>query len=112
MKIKNYTVKFTKKANDDINDIYDYILNKYFDVFAAGNAYNRIFKDIRNIIPYPYAYPEIDIDLLRNKGIHLKKTRKYKIFYSVGDEIILIIHICSNKKSYENIIVDLLERIT
>ena len=74
MKIERNLIVYTKKAENDLNEIYDYIIDEYYDIFSAKRTVDKIQKEINNLVYYPEGYPLIGVD-----NIRIKKTKKYFI---------------------------------
>ena len=111
MKTKNYIVEYTKKAKNDVDEVYDTIVSKYYDIFAAKKAADKINYAIYNIIPFPEAYPLIEDEFLKLKGIRVKKIRKYNIYYIVKDDVVVILMVSNSKRSFMNVVDELVKRI-
>ncbi len=87
--------KFTDKAENDLDEILNYISNKLCNFQAANDLFNEIFKTIHNIIAFPLSYPLLENEYVRNRNI-----RKAVI----ENNIIVVLRIIYNKRDLSELI--------
>lgn len=98
-----YKIFFTKSGRNTYNNCIDYILKKFKDPFTA----NSLNTDIEAIIAFletnPYSCPLCDNPKLSNRNIrkiHLRK-HKYKIFYHILDNKVIIDAVTHDSQDFE-----------
>ena len=96
--------KFTDKAENDFDEILNYISNKLCIFQAANDLFNEIFKTIHNIIAFPLSYPLLENEYVRNRNIRKAIINNYNFYYVIENNILVVLRIIYNKR-------DLLELI-
>ena len=96
--------KFTDKAENDFDEILNYISNKLCNFQAANDLFNEIFKTIHNIIAFPQSFPLLENEYVRNRNIRKAIINNYNLYYVIENNILVVLRIIYNKR-------DLLELI-
>ena len=63
-----YVLKFAPKANEDMEEIFDYISGKLFAEVAAINLLEKIEESIMRLEEFPFSCSLVTDELLKNKG--------------------------------------------
>ena len=86
-----YKVQLTSKAIEDVDGVYDYILNVVFAPIAAANYYNGLIDTMRSLAYYADIHP-IEPELSAQYEIPIRriKYKKMAILYSIKGEIVNI----------------------
>ena len=96
--------KFTDKAENDLDEILNYISNKLCNFQVANDLFNEIFKTFHNIIAFPLSYPLLENEYVRNRNIRKAIINNYNLYYVIENNILVVLRIIYNKR-------DLLELI-
>ena len=81
--------KFTDKAENDLDEILNYISNKLCNFQAANDLFNEIFKTIHNIIAFPLSYPLLENEYVRNRNIRKAIINNYNLYHVIENKHIL-----------------------
>ena len=106
MSENSYSLKFTPKASEDLEQIYSYISGKLFAEIAADNLLARIENTIMRLKDFPYSCSFVLDELLKNRGYRKLVIDSYIAFYLV-DELekqVVIMRILYSAKSYQNLL--------
>jgi len=81
-------VRYSAQARDDLNNIFQYLQKR--SLSGARNVARAIYASVRFLVERPFASQETD-----KQGVRVKVVRRYsfKIFYTISDDTIEIIHI-------------------
>jgi len=96
-----YNVKIDDRANQDLNNILDYIFRFSFSIETTNKIYDEIISKIIWLKIFPNMYPVFVWDLrvmtIRNK---------YRIFYKVDEinKIVKVFYLFSSQEDYESLI--------
>ena len=85
MSENNYSLKFTPKASEDLEQIYSYISGKLFADIAADNLLERIESSIMRIKSFPYSCSFVLDEPLKNRGYRKLIVDNYIAFYLVNE---------------------------
>lgn len=101
-----YTVKFTQRASEDLEEIYDYISNKLFAENAADNLLQKIEISIMRLEEFPYSCSYVKDEILREKGYRKLIIENYIVFYLVNEEEkdVIIMRILHGTQKYQDIL--------
>ncbi len=92
--------KFTDKAENDLDEILNYISNKLCNFQAA----NDLFKTIDNIIAFPLSYPLLENEYVRNRNTRKAIIDNYNLYYVIESNIIVVLRIIYNKRDLSELI--------
>ena len=81
--------RFTDKAENDLDEILNYISNKLCNFQAANDLFNEIFKTIHNIIAFPLSYPLLENEYVRNRNIRKAIINNYNLYHVIENKHIL-----------------------
>jgi plasmid stabilization system protein ParE len=85
------------KAIDELNAIYDYILNESKSVEIATKVYNEVLDFSETLIIQPTKYKVKEI--IGNKDVRLASKWSYKLVYYFDDENLYILRVFHLKQN-------------
>jgi toxin ParE1/3/4 len=102
----SYSLKFTSKAEEDLDQIYKYISTKLFAEVAAENLMEKIEKSIMRLKEFPFSCSYVLDELLKNRGYRKLIVDKYIVFYLVNEveKQVVIMRILHGARNYHNIL--------
>ena len=106
MQGKNYKLKFTPKADEDLEQIYNYIYEKLFAENAAYNLMKKIESSIIRLKSFPNSGSFVSESALKERGYHKLIVDNYIVFYLI-DEIekqIVIMRILYGAQNYQDLL--------
>ena len=80
-----YVVKFAPKANEDMEEIFDYISGKLFAEIAAINLLEKIEESIMRLEEFPFSCSLVTDELIKNKGYRKLHVENFIVFYLVDE---------------------------
>lgn len=90
-------VLWSKRAYDELEAIYNYILKKQKSPQNAVLVFNSIF-DLANSLPeFPYKYPAES--LLKNPNVRYAVIWSFKIVYAIDENSIVILRVFNTNQS-------------
>ena len=106
MSKNSFSLKFTPKANEDLELIYSYISEKLFAEIAADNLLERIESSIMRLKDFPYSCSFVLDEPLRNRGYRRLIVDNYIVFYLVNDmeEQVVVMRILYGAQNYQNLL--------
>ena len=81
----SYSLKFTLKASEDLEQIYGYISGKLFAETAANNLLERIENGILRLRSFPYSCSSLLDEPLKARGYRKLIVDNYIVFYLVDE---------------------------
>jgi plasmid stabilization system protein ParE len=93
--------KFTDKAENDLDEILDYISNKLCNFQAANDLFNKVFN---NIIAFPLCYPLLENEYVRNRNTRKAIIDNYNLYYVIESNTIVVLRIIDNKRDLSELI--------
>ena len=102
----SYSVKFTPKASEDLEQIYSYISGKFFAEIAADNLLARIESTIMRLKDFPYSCSFVLDESLKNRGYRKLVIDSYIAFYLVDEmeKQVVIMRILYSAQSYQKLL--------
>jgi addiction module RelE/StbE family toxin len=106
MSNKTYSLFFTPKAYDDIDQIYTYISGKLYSEIAAKTLMGKIESSIMRLKDFPYSCNYVQDDYLKNKGYRKLVVESYIVFYIVNEDKsqVIIMRILYGAQNYCDIL--------
>lgn len=111
MKKENYYLDIHKKVTDDLLDIQNYIIETYYDIYAAERITKLFYKSFNDLLYFPDAFQFVNNWMLMASGVRLKRIRKYNIYYRIEENKVVILMVCSSRRLFSNIINELIQRL-
>ena len=78
-----YRLTLTQKAKDDIVDIGTYITETLLSPDTSRSFIKGLRTAISELKFYPFRFPLVQDDYLRNQGIHCFPYKNYFVFYII-----------------------------
>ena len=76
-----YTVIYTRIAENDLREIYEYIAFELRESIVAQRQVNRIIDAIAGLDHMPERFKLYDSEPWRSKGLRVMPVNKYLVFY-------------------------------
>jgi len=102
----SYSLKFTPKASEDLEQIYSYISGKLFAEIAAGNLLEKIESSIMRLKYYPYSGSFVLDESLKSRGYRKLIVDNYLAFYLVNEpeKQVVIMRILYGAQNYQDLL--------
>lgn len=81
----NFTVKITEQAEDDLADIYSYILTELKSSINADAVLGRLYTEINNLSFMADGYHLYPKEPWYSLGVHYFSITNYSIFYIIKE---------------------------
>ncbi|RAK08107.1 addiction module RelE/StbE family toxin [Halanaerobium saccharolyticum] len=105
--VKNdYSLKITKQAYNDLDNIYSYIVSEFDDKASAKNLLNKIEDKVLRLKQFPLSGSLVADQVLQNKGYRKLIINKYVAFYLVNEDEneVVIMRVLSGRQKYQDFI--------
>jgi len=101
-----YNIKFTPKANDDLEEIFYYIATKLFADEAAVKLLDNIETSINRLAKFPLSCEYVSDKHLNSRGYRKLLVDNYIVFYLINEEEkqIVIMRILYGASNYKDIL--------
>ena len=101
-----YKLKITPAAENDLDEIYNYISNSLLAPNSALSLMDKIEDSIKKLCDYPFKYELSRNELLRQKGYRKLVVDNYVILYLVEEQgnIVTIARVFYGAMEYEKYI--------
>jgi len=101
-----YSLKFTPKAEEDLDQIYGYIFNTLCAENAANKLIDKIEKEILRLKEFPFSCSYVIDEPLKSRGYHKLIVDNYLVFYLVNESKsqVIIMRILYGTSKYQNIL--------
>ena len=102
----NYKLKFTRIANDDLEQIYNYISNNLSAEMAVSNLIEEIECNIMRLADFPLSGSMVLDEVLQAKGYRKLIANNYIVFYLINEEerMVIVMRIIYGGQQYQDII--------
>ncbi|WP_165769164.1 type II toxin-antitoxin system RelE/ParE family toxin [Virgibacillus profundi] len=100
--MKNYNVELLPAADDDLDDIFNYILLDNPE--AANEILDRIMTSLKHLEIFPYAGSKIMEESLNHFEFRMVISEPYIAFYRVIENTIYIYRILHGARDYIQIL--------
>lgn len=106
MSNNTYSLKFTPKAQDDLDEIYIYISSKLFTEIAAEKLLDNIENSIMRLAQFPFSCGFVVDEPLKRRGYRKLIVDNYIVFYLVNEEEkqVIIMRILYGASNYQSIL--------
>jgi len=88
-----YRIEITDLAEEDLENIGDYIAYELKNLSAAVNTVNGIRKQINSLANFPERNELDEDEVLAELGVRIDYYRNYKIYYIIDKDTIYIVRI-------------------
>jgi addiction module RelE/StbE family toxin len=102
----NYRVKFTPKAEEDLDEIYGYIYGTLSAALAADTLVDHIETAVMRLKEYPFSCQYVLDEPLKARGYRKLIVDNYLVFYLVEelDKEVVIMRILYGATNYQDIL--------
>ena len=102
----SFQVLLTDKANDQLNNIVNYIAGETQNIDIALNYLKKIEQSILELSEFPYIGVKPRYSILKKQGYRVLIIDKLLVFYKVKEssESVIIYAIFNEKQEYRNLI--------
>ncbi|WP_025690677.1 type II toxin-antitoxin system RelE/ParE family toxin [Paenibacillus zanthoxyli] len=99
-----YSIKFTPLAQDDLDQIFEYISKELSATQAAHNMMTDLEQGIMGLSDFPYGGSPVRDDLLRGKGYRKLVIHRYLVFYLINEveRHVVIMRVLYGSRKYES----------
>lgn len=103
---RNYQIKFTPIASEDLAGIYHYISKELHAEGAAVNLMEKIEEGVMRLKDYPFSCNYVDDEFLKKKGYRKLIINNYIVFYLVDEdkEQVNIMRILYGRQEYQTLL--------
>ena len=104
MSKNSYSLKFTPKASNDLEEIYIYISEKLFADAAANNLLEKIENSIMRLKDCPSSCSLVSDELLKSKGYRKLIVENYIVFHLINEseKQVVIMRILYGAQNYQD----------
>lgn len=101
-----YSLQITPKANEDLDEIYSYIVNELFNEGAAENLMKKIETNVMRLQDFPFSCSFVKDDVLKDKGYRKLIIENYISLYIVDEEEkqVVIMRVFYGRQKYQELI--------
>ena len=102
--MKEWKIKVTPEAQEDIYDIHSYIANVLLAPSAAERQTRKILDAIRSLNIMPMRYPLYEKEPWNSRGLRKMVVDKFLVFYLTNEEIdeVAIFHVSYSGRDIDN----------
>ena len=106
MEDKEYSLKFTAKAEEDLDEIYYYIADNLFAPETAESLMDKFENRILRLKAFPYSCSFVLDETLKKRGYRKLVIDNYIVFYLVNEqkEQVIIMRILYGASNYKDIL--------
>ncbi|SEQ52192.1 Plasmid stabilization system protein ParE [Treponema bryantii] len=91
--MNNFKVSYTKKAEADLDRIYDFVANEYHNLNAAVRLLQQLTKAVDDLSFMADSYHHFQEEPYLSEGIRYFSEGKYSVFYKIIDDTAYVIRI-------------------
>lgn len=91
--MRQYQIKITELAEEDLENAGDYIAYKLKNPSAAQNTVSEIRTKINSLVNFPERNELDEDEILAGLGVRKDYYRNYKIYYVIVEDTIYIVRI-------------------
>ena len=99
-----YNYEFSPLAEQDLNEIFDYIAWELSALQAAVKLIDKIQEEVEKVCDFPFSRPLLRDRVLREKGYRLIVVQNFNLFYVVERQTVVIKRVMHGKRNYENLL--------
>lgn len=102
--MKNYLIKYTLKAEKDIDEIFSFIALD--NIGEAKNHIKKIITSIEKLKSFPESGKEVSKKLYKKEKIRVLLCENVRVFYKIDNKnkLIQILHVVKDSRDLEKII--------
>lgn len=100
----NLTICYSSEAENDLNNILDYISETLYNPSAAKSLYANIKNSLENVSLFPESCATIKNTLVKDSELRKLIVDNYIVFYKITDTEILVVRILYGMQNYKDIL--------
>ncbi|MGQ9558705.1 MAG: type II toxin-antitoxin system RelE/ParE family toxin [Desulfurispora sp.] len=106
MEGREYSLKFTPRAVEDLDDIFGYIASNLFAPAAAESLMDKIETSIRRLKDFPLSGSRVLDEPLKKRGYRKLIVDNYLVFYLVDEKErqVVIMRILYGASNYQKLL--------
>lgn len=106
MEKNDYSLKITKQAYNDLDNIYSYIVSEFDDKLSAQNLLDEIEDKILRLKKFPLSGSSVADQILKSKGYRKLIINKYIAFYLINEDKmeVVIMRVLYGRQKYQEFI--------
>ncbi|MEC5423245.1 type II toxin-antitoxin system RelE/ParE family toxin [Virgibacillus sp. C22-A2] len=99
-------MKVTPKAYEDLNSIYGYIVNEFYNEEAADDLLEKIEVNIMRLRDFPFSCSFVNDEMIKDKGYRKLIVDNFIVFHLVNetDKVVVVMRVLHGKQRYEGFI--------
>lgn len=97
---------YSPKAQQDMDDIWDYIAQELKNPSAAQHTVNRIMDDVERLEQHPFMGPSLSSISSLDSNFRFLVSGNYMAFYQVDGERIYISRVLYGRRNYFGLLFD------
>lgn len=100
----HYSLKFTPKAEEDLDEIFSYISAKLHADIAAEDLMDKIESAVMQLKEWPFSGSYVLDELLKGRGYRKLIVDNHMVFYLVNEEKkqVVVMRILYGASKYQN----------
>ena len=104
--MNDYRITLTMRAKNDIIDIGDYITYTLLEPDTSKNFIQGLRQSISQLKFFPYKFPLVQDDILKEQNIRCMPYKNYYIFYKILESmhIIIILRVGYHRRNWQDIL--------
>lgn len=104
MENNKYELKIFPLAQQDMEQIFDYIAVELCNPTAAIGQINDFEKALENVCVFPESYPYINNEYVKDKSLRKLTVNNYIVFYRIKENEIQVIRVLYGMRNYESLL--------
>jgi plasmid stabilization system protein ParE len=104
--MNDYRITLTRRAKIDIINIGDYITYTLLEPDTSRNFILGLKQSISKLKFFPYKFPLVQDDILKDQSIRCMPYKNYYIFYKIleNTHIIVILRVGYRRRNWQDIL--------
>ena len=104
--MNDYRITLTRRAKIDIINIGDYITYTLLEPDTSRNFILGLKQSISKLKFFPYKFPLVQDDILKDQSIRCMPYKNHYVFYEVIDmlQVVIVLRIGYNKRNWKDIL--------
>jgi addiction module RelE/StbE family toxin len=106
MAVKNYKIRFTRKARYDLDEVFQYFYDQTNKDVVGDRILVRLEMEILHLSEFPRAGSYLQDELLRLKGYRKCVVENYIVLYLIDDQEqqVIIVRIIHGRRCYTQLL--------
>lgn len=104
--MNTFKVSYSKKAESDLDYLYNYIANEYKNIRAATNLIRKLTKVINDLSFMADSYHFYQQEPYLSQGIRYFSEGKYSVFYKIIDDTAYVIRIINGTRDIQKVLAE------